>query len=267
MHIFNKFPYATVALSVAILVLYWMLAADTPYITDENLGDFALTQSHPFSIVSHLFIHVGIYHLIGNLIPLIFFGLALEMALGSIDVALIFLLSGTLSSLLFAVLNPGIPLIGASAGISGMLAAVLLTKPKTALALLIATPILVSLVFFPVADIASKYYEEKIIEQKIIAEENLQQAIEQNQSPQIISQINRTLVQTDEKIDITFQGKEREEKTPTDFLVHIYGAIIGGFYIYFMKRKHLKNAEHEFVHIGGFIFHKLDRINRWFKRH
>lgn len=255
---FKKIPYATIALSISMIMIYWMLSADTPYITDENLGDFALSSNNPLSFLSHLFIHVGIFHLIGNILPLILFGLVLESAIISIDVLIIFLLAGTISSFLFSLMNPGIPLIGASAGISGILAAVMLVKPKAALALLIATPLLISLAFFPAANFISHYYEENMVEKKVVLETQLERAIKTNQSVQVISQINKTIQKTDEKIEVTFSGRVREEATPTDFLVHVYGAIIGGFYIYFLRRQKLKDAEGEFVHIGSYIFHALD---------
>ncbi|MFH0971254.1 MAG: rhomboid family intramembrane serine protease [Candidatus Micrarchaeota archaeon] len=263
---FRKFPIATALLTAVVLLSYWMLAAGTPYITDENLDQFALNPAQPLSLISHLFIHVGIFHLIGNLAPLIFFGLALEFALLSADVVLIFLISGMGASFLFAITNPGVPLIGASAGISGMLSAVLLVKPKAALVLLIATPLLISLVFFPAAEFGGKFFEQNLEEKKAVAEQKLTDAVRTNQTPQVIQQINQTLQKTEEQIVVTEEGKEREAETPTDFMVHVYGAIIGGFYVYTFKRQHLKAAEKEFISIGSFFYEKLDVLAKMFKK-
>ncbi|MEK6843214.1 MAG: rhomboid family intramembrane serine protease [Candidatus Micrarchaeota archaeon] len=262
---FKKTPFGTIFLAVIILVAYWLLAADTPYITDENLGDFALTPNHPLSIISHLFIHVGIFHLIGNLLALLFFGLAIEAVLLSADVILIFLLAGTGASLLFAISNPGIPLIGASGGISGIISAAILLRPKISIGLLLLTPLLISFIFYPAADYASNAYSKQLESQKIVFEEDLQTAVEQNKPIEEISKLNQTIQITNEKIDITFGGKEREAQTPTDFFVHAYGAIFGGVYLYLFKRKLLKRAEKEYVSIGEFIFNKIDEIKERLK--
>ncbi|MBI5224482.1 rhomboid family intramembrane serine protease [Candidatus Micrarchaeota archaeon] len=257
---FKKTPFGTIFLAIFILVAYWLLAADTPYITDENLGDYALTPNHPLSIISHLFIHVGIFHLVGNLLPLLFFGLALEAVLISADVVLIFFLAGTGASLIFAITNPGVPLIGASGGISGIISALLLLRPKVSIALLLATPLLISFVFYPAADFASNAYANSLEEKKIAVQEDLQTAIEENRPIEEIAKLNQTVLVTEEKIDITFQGKEREAATPTDFFVHVYGAIFGGVYLYLFKIKLLKRSEKEYLKLGEEIFEKIDQI-------
>ena len=77
--------------------------------------------------------------------------------------------------------------------------------------------------------------------------------------------MNQTIQITNEKIDITFGGKEREAQTTTDFFVHAYGAIFGGVYLYLFKRKLLKRAEKEYVSIGEFIFNKIDEIKERLK--
>ncbi len=254
----RKLPLGTIALSVAMLASYFALSSETAYITEANLDQLALNPQNPISVVTHLFIHVGIFHLLGNLLPLMAFAFVLEMVLLSWDIVAIFLISGTISSLLFALGNPGVPLIGASAGISGLLSATVLTKPKAALVLLVLTPILIQAVLFPGAQFATLAYQSSLEESRQELGEELVQAVELNKTPEIITQINRTLVQTEEKIEITSVGKEREEKTPTDFMVHLYGAITGAFYVYFLKRKSLKEGEQEFVEIGGGIFKAID---------
>jgi membrane associated rhomboid family serine protease len=262
----NKIPYGTLFLAFTMLIAYFLLAANTPYITENNIDEYALNLVHPYSILTHLFIHVGVYHIIGNLLPLILFGLVLESALLTLDVWFIFLISGTLASLLFALTNPGIPLIGASAGISGMLSSVMLVKPKSALALLIATPLLISFVFFPAADFAGKFYEENLVQKQVVQQQQLVQAVQTNQSEQVVAQLNQTLQTTEQQITITTEGKERESSTPTDFMVHVYGAVIGAFYVYFLKRKSLKAAEQDFVSIGEFIFQKADTISKMLRK-
>ncbi|MFH1750448.1 MAG: rhomboid family intramembrane serine protease [Candidatus Micrarchaeota archaeon] len=255
------FPIGTALLAIAILATYWSLSASTPYITDSSLGDLALKGGNPFSAITHLFVHVGVFHLIGNLIPLILFGIVLESVVLSADVVLIFLMAGVGASVLFSLVNPLTPLIGASGGISGMLTAVMLIRPKAALALLIGTPLLISFVVFPAVDLGGKFYEDKLDEKKYELSKELAVAVTENRTPQAVAQINSSLERTQTQISITQEGKKREAQTPSDFLVHIYGAVIGGFYVYFFKRKELKAAEEEFVGIGAWIFEKADALS------
>lgn len=258
-------PFGTFTLTLAILLTYWALSSNTPYIASASLRELALNSGNAYSIITHLFVHVGIFHLIGNLIPLILFGLALEGAILSIDVVLIFLMAGTGASLLFSIINPAIPLIGASAGISGVLSSVMLLRPKMALALLIATPLAISFVVFPALDFAGKFYDQNLAEKKVQLSNELTTAVKLNQTPKVIMQLNQTLQKTEKQIEITQQGKQREASTPSDFLVHVYGAIIGGLYILFFKRKALKESEKEFLEIGGFIFGGLDSLSERLK--
>ena len=262
----KKFPFGTAILTITVLAAYFALSSETPYIEDASLRSLALNSGNPQSIITHLFVHVGIFHLVGNLIPLVLFGLALEGALLSIDVAVIFLLSGTAASLLFSLVNPTTPLIGASGGISGILTAVMLVRPKAALFLLIATPLAISFIIFPAIDFAGKFYEDNLAAKKVELKQELKVAVAQNRTPQAIQKINKTLARTETQIEITNEGKLREAATPTDLLVHVYGAVIGGFYIYFFKRRELKNAEKEFVSIGESVFRLADGLSDALRR-
>jgi membrane associated rhomboid family serine protease len=262
---FRKMPWGAICLSLAVLIAYFALSYNTPYIADASLRQLALNSGNPLSIITHLFIHVGIFHLIGNLIPLFLFGLALEGAVLSIDVVLIFLISGMGASLLFALVNPLTPLIGASGGISGVLCAVMLLKPRHALALLIATPLLISFVIFPAVDLGGRFYEQELAAKNVELKQELNVAVAQNKTPQAIRQINQTLQKTETQIEITQEGKQREAATPTDFLVHVYGAVLGGFYVFFFKRRELRKAENDFVGIGGAIFNYADALSAWLR--
>ncbi len=266
MEFIRRFPISTALLAAGMLIIYWLLSANTPYVTNENISEYALNNGNPISILSHLFVHVGVLHLAGNLIPLILFGLVLESVVLSVDVILIFLISGMGASLLFSLVNPSIPLIGASAGIAGMLASVLLVRPKAALLLLIGIPILISLVLFPAVEFGESLFEERLAGERGELREELVVAVQENRSVEAIRQINQTLQITEERIETTYEGKRREAATPSDFLVHVYGAMIGGFYIYFFKRRRLKAAEKEFVDLGALIYEKLDDVSKFLKK-
>jgi len=73
--------------------------------------------------LSHMFLHGGVMHLVGNMLFLIAVGLLVELALGSFVLLGLYLLSGLGAAGLFIGLNPQsvVPLVGASGAISGLM--------------------------------------------------------------------------------------------------------------------------------------------------
>ncbi len=145
----GKFPWGTTALTLGLLLAYFALSGDTPYIPSSLLYSLSSSLRNPLSLFSYLFVHVGIIHLVGNIIPFILFALVLESTVKSRHVVFVFLFTGALAGLAFALTNPFITLIGASAGISGLMAAAMVLRPKQSIVLLIALPLLVLLVIVP----------------------------------------------------------------------------------------------------------------------
>lgn len=77
-----------------------------------------------------IFMHAGIFHLFSNSAILYLAGNPLERKIGSIKFAFLFLLSGVVGSLLtVALLDLGVPALGASGGVFGVLAAASLLVP------------------------------------------------------------------------------------------------------------------------------------------
>jgi len=278
----KRIPLATFWLTFITIFVYFLFSSGTLYIESDSLYSLAYTPSQPLSILTHLFVHVGIFHFIGNIIPLIIFALVLESAVIYLDVLLIFFISGAISALIFSGLNPSVLLIGGSAGIAGVMSSALLTRPRHTLVLLIITTILMYQVIFPVVTYLSTSQETQLAEttqqlskEVIQIEENLQVAVEENRTEDA-AQLNETLVQTNtsfqetkQKLETTFEGKERESKTPIDFPVHVYGAIIGALYIIIFRREKLKEGKNEFIKLGeqindvfGLFKHKKRSIRR-----
>ena len=82
--------------------------------------------------VTSLFIHASWLHLLGNLAYLWVFGIKVEQRLGSIGLALIFLLGGVLANVIVALRVPQLdtPIIGASGAISAVVGAYLGLFPR-----------------------------------------------------------------------------------------------------------------------------------------
>jgi membrane associated rhomboid family serine protease len=88
----------------------------------------AFLFQRPWTLITHLFIHGGWLHIIGNMLYLWVFGDNVEDRLGHLRYPVFYLLSGIGAALMqsavaFLVGNPYIPLIGASGAIAGVLGA------------------------------------------------------------------------------------------------------------------------------------------------
>ena len=81
-------------------------------------------------LFTHQFLHADLLHIIGNLVTLRVFGDNIEDALGHLRYALFFLLSGAVAALAQGIVEPTVPLIGASGAISAVMAGYLLLHPR-----------------------------------------------------------------------------------------------------------------------------------------
>ncbi len=84
------------------------------------------------TLLTHMFLHGGVAHVLGNVWFLWIFGGNVEDRLGSWRYLLFYLLSGLAAAGLQILVEPGsaVPMVGASGAISGVLGAYLLLFPK-----------------------------------------------------------------------------------------------------------------------------------------
>lgn len=75
----------------------------------------------PWSLVTYMFLHAGVMHILFNMIGLYFFGPRLEARLGSRDFILLYLVSGVAGAALSFVLTPEAAIVGASGAVFGVL--------------------------------------------------------------------------------------------------------------------------------------------------
>ena len=136
----GRTPYVTYALiliNVGVFLAYWLT------LTDENqLGLFFYTWglvpdrtmagvSLP-TLISHMFLHGGWMHLAGNMLFLWIFGDNLEDEMGHLGFALFYAASGLAAAGLQIAADPasGVPMVGASGAIAGVLGGYLLLFPR-----------------------------------------------------------------------------------------------------------------------------------------
>lgn len=77
----------------------------------------------PWTIFTYMFVHAGLGHIFFNMLGLFFFGPRLEARLGERDFLRLYFLSGLGGALPYFLLAPATPMVGASAGIFGVLLA------------------------------------------------------------------------------------------------------------------------------------------------
>lgn len=84
------------------------------------------------TLVTNIFIHAGVAHLLGNMLFLWVFGDNVEDAMGHVRFVLFFLICGAAGSLAHALANPNSeqPLVGASGAIAGVIAAYVVLHPR-----------------------------------------------------------------------------------------------------------------------------------------
>jgi membrane associated rhomboid family serine protease len=122
-------------ISVAIIMTYIfgvLTALVMPYVqTSEVFFDLAFapaylsTGTNLYTVVTTMFLHVGLFHLIFNLFGLIFIGGVLESRIGTYRFFGIFLITGIIGTLVHAAFYLGsyVPVVGASGAILGLLGA------------------------------------------------------------------------------------------------------------------------------------------------
>lgn len=97
--------------------------------------------------VSYIFLHGSLLHLAGNMLALWVFGNNIEDSMGHARYPLFFVLCGIAGALCEGVMSaePGVPVIGASGAVSGVMGAYLLLHPRARVLVLVAfrIPVLV----------------------------------------------------------------------------------------------------------------------------
>lgn len=144
---YMKTPFVTRFLIAACTVLYVLtfyappgpdaMIAGLGLIPSVLFGTEILPEGFPFvpaelTLATSLFLHVSLFHLVGNMLFLWVFGDNVEDAMGHLRFLLFFLLCGTAASLAHALVTPDPhrPLVGASGGVSGIVAAYLILYPR-----------------------------------------------------------------------------------------------------------------------------------------
>lgn len=90
----------------------------------------ALVLVRPWTLVSYMFLHAGLSHILFNMLGLFFFGPRLEARLGSRAFLGLYFISGIAGALATFAFSFSTPIIGASAGVFGVMLAFAMFWPR-----------------------------------------------------------------------------------------------------------------------------------------
>ncbi len=114
-------------------------------------------------LVTHLFVHGGWLHVIGNMLYLWIFGDNVEDRMGSGPYLVFYILCGIVAAVGQGLLSPG-PMVGASGAIAGVLGAYLLMYPTARISTLVFLAIFISIVELPALVVIGMFIVLQVIE-------------------------------------------------------------------------------------------------------
>ncbi|VDC33313.1 rhomboid family intramembrane serine protease [Pseudogemmobacter humi] len=135
----GRLPFVTIALIVANVLVFlayfpgaselWLMRF---YYNWGLVPDSALSLHRAETLLTHMFLHGGWMHLIGNMLFLWIFGDNLEEEMGHFRFLLFYLATGLAAAALQILPDPGskVPMVGASGAIAGVMGAYLLLYPR-----------------------------------------------------------------------------------------------------------------------------------------
>jgi len=146
-----KTPWATYAIVTGNILVHFLVSWHTNFIIPDrvahtfgfNPASFGNLSAIP-TLVTSMFLHGDVLHLLGNMVFLLVFGGRVENQLERINFLAFYLTAGITAALAHMLMEPGssAPLIGASGAISGVLGAFFICNP-TARITLVLEPILI----------------------------------------------------------------------------------------------------------------------------
>lgn len=118
---------------------------------EAALPENAVAVPFTLTLLTSMFLHGGWMHLIGNMLYLWIFGNNVEDAMGHVKFVIFYVVCGILAAVSHAVTDPasGIPMVGASGAISGVLGAYLLLYPRAQVLVLIPLGIFMRTMYVP----------------------------------------------------------------------------------------------------------------------
>lgn len=112
-----------VRLLISANVMMFVLQYIQPWVTELFMFVPVWIVVRPWSVLTYMFLHGGTMHLLFNMLGLLFFGSRVEDRLGSKRFTINYFVAGLSGAVVSAIFSPASPIIGASAGVFGVMLA------------------------------------------------------------------------------------------------------------------------------------------------
>ena len=126
--------YTIIGLNVSVFLLQFYIAGNNQDLARSIIFEFGLVPNrfNVIDVITSMFLHGGIYHIVGNMWFLYIFGDNIESILGHIRFIYFYIFCGAGAAFLQFIVEPtsSIPMVGASGAISGVLGAYMIKFPK-----------------------------------------------------------------------------------------------------------------------------------------
>lgn len=103
-------------------ILVFALQSFVPGLANAFVFDPRFVTARPWTLVTYMFLHGGLWHIAFNMLALYFFGPRIESRIGSRPFTVLYFISGITGALL-SMFFSGAPIIGASGGVFGVMLA------------------------------------------------------------------------------------------------------------------------------------------------
>jgi membrane associated rhomboid family serine protease len=128
-------PIVTVLLIAVNIMVFLHEQWLDPYALDHFMRHYSLRPAyfHAENLITHMFLHAGWLHVLGNMLFLWVFGDNVEDILGHAKYLVFYLLCGVTAGLAQVIIDPSsrIPMVGASGAIAGVMGAYLVKFPRS----------------------------------------------------------------------------------------------------------------------------------------
>lgn len=252
-----KPPYATLFIATVLVAAYFFLSGGQPYIHPiESIDSLGVSSQNILGAVPYSFVHIGLKHLIGNVVVLLFIGTVLEQRIKPKHALGIYLATGILAGIGNAIIHPDTWAVGASAAVTGLVTAAYVVDIKKASIALVAGMVLVALVLFPATDFTLNAMQEtkaagiavqvekmagittelSVLEQKVLAGTATGEEVMRQQALSVESEARQQQIQKDalEKEGVD-EGRHVETITPVSTHIHILGILVALAYLAVVK--------------------------------
>jgi len=152
-----RLPVTYSGMILILCVLFYFLSVAFPSFTFNYLAlRPALLAAHPWTIITHIFVHADMGHLLFNMIFLFFFGTELERRVGESRFLQIFIISGLVAAIGQMAVLPAGSMVGASGALFGVMGCLAVIAPEISVLLFFVIPLSIraAVVLFAIIDFA-----------------------------------------------------------------------------------------------------------------